>query len=91
MCVGNAWVDDARLLVEPTQWLPLPTVRIVNGLSAAQAALLFLGYQPGDPDGVAGQNTRKALIAFRRDAQSGSSEQLDDAVFEALLSRAGLR
>ncbi len=57
---------------------------------AAQGALLFLGYQPGDPDGVAGQNTRRALLAFRHDQQLGSSEQLDDAVFQALMRKAGL-
>lgn len=57
---------------------------------AAQGALLFLGYKPGDPDGVLGQNTRRAILAFRVDAQMGASEDLDDAVFNAIMGKAGL-
>lgn len=56
----------------------------------AQAALLYLGFQPGDPDGVIGQNTRRAIVAFREEAHLGASPELDDAVFAALLSRAAL-
>jgi len=56
---------------------------------AAQAALLFLGYKPGDPDGVVGQNTRGAIVAFRRDAQMGSSDDLDNDVFDAVMKKAG--
>ena len=59
-------------------------------LGAAQGALLFLGYKPGDPDGVLGQNTRRAILAFRVDAQMGASEDLDDAVFNAIMGKAGL-
>ena len=57
---------------------------------AAQGALQYLGYQPGEPDGVVGQNTRKAIVAFRRDANMGTSGELDDAVFDALMKRADL-
>lgn len=56
---------------------------------AAQGALTFLGYKPGDPDGVIGQNTRRAIVAFRADAGMGSSATLDDAVFDAIMRRAG--
>lgn len=57
---------------------------------AAQGALQYLGYRPGEPDGVVGQNTRKAIEAFRRDANMGSSGELDAAVFDAIMIKAGL-
>ena len=55
---------------------------------AVQGALLFLGYRPGDPDGIAGQNTRTALLAFRADTSMGTSEVLDDEVFDAIMRKA---
>lgn len=57
---------------------------------AAQGALLYLGYKPGDPDGVVGQNTRGAIAEFRRDAGLGAGDTLDQAVFAALMKKAGL-
>lgn len=57
---------------------------------AAQGALLFLGYKPGDPDGIVGQNTGNAIVAFRRDHGLGTSRELDDAVFAAIMKKAGL-
>jgi N-acetylmuramidase len=55
----------------------------------AQAALLYLGFRPGEPDGVVGQNTRRAIAAFRDDAGLGAGEALDEATFAALMQRAG--
>ncbi len=57
---------------------------------AAQGGLFFLGYRPGDPDGVVGQNTRRAIASFRRDSDLGESEELDDEVFDAIMRAAGL-
>lgn len=57
---------------------------------AAQAALLFLGYRPGNPDGIVGQNTRRAIVDFRANAGMGSAPELDDQVFRAILAKAGL-
>lgn len=57
---------------------------------AAQGALVFLSYKPGDPDGVVGQNTRNAIVAFRRDNNMGTSDALDDPVFQANMGKAGL-
>lgn len=57
---------------------------------AAQGALLYLGYRPGEPDGILGQNTRRAIVAFRREAGLGRSEALDDALHAAILAKAGL-
>ena len=56
---------------------------------AAQAALLFLGYKPGDPDGVVGQNTRRAIAQFRQDEHMASGDTLDDHVFDAVMRKAG--
>jgi hypothetical protein len=57
---------------------------------AAQAALLFLGYNPGDPDGVEGQNTRRAVRRFRDDAGKSDGDELDAATFDDLMRRAGM-
>ena len=55
----------------------------------AQAALVYLGFRPGEPDGVVGQNTRRAIAAFREDAGLGAGDVLDEATFVALMQRAG--
>jgi hypothetical protein len=55
-----------------------------------QAALTYLGYRPGDPDGVVGQNTRNAVAAFRKDNGLGKGDALDEAVFAAIMKKAGL-
>ncbi len=58
---------------------------------AAQAALLFLGHKPGDPDGVFGQNTGDAIQRFRAASNMGTSRELDDAVFKAIMADAKLQ
>jgi hypothetical protein len=55
----------------------------------AQAALVFLGFRPGEPDGVVGQNTRTAIAAFRKRAGLGAGDALDEATFAALMQQAG--
>ena len=57
---------------------------------AAQGALQFLGFKPGDPDGVIGQNTRRAVADFRKANGPPGNENLDDAVFAAIMAKAGL-
>jgi len=56
----------------------------------AQAALVYLGYTPGEPDGVVGQNTRNALAAFRKAEGLPRGDGLDNATFSALMAKAGL-
>jgi len=56
----------------------------------AQAALTYLGFSPGDPDGVVGQNTRNAIVAFRKQSGVGSGDKLDDTVFAAIVKAAKL-
>lgn len=57
---------------------------------AVQGALIYLGYRPGDPDGIVGQNTKKAIAAFCSDEGMGVSGELDDQTFQAIMSKAGL-
>ncbi len=57
---------------------------------AAQAGLVYLGYAPGDPDGVVGQNTRNAIAAFRKQEGLPKGDALDNATFTALMAKAGL-
>jgi len=57
---------------------------------AAQGALLYLGHNPGEPDGILGQNTRRAIAAFRRAEGLGRGETLDDAIHAAIMKKAGL-
>lgn len=52
---------------------------------AAQAALMYLGFNVGEPDGVVGQNTRRAVAAFRADGR----DALDEATMAALARKAG--
>jgi hypothetical protein len=56
----------------------------------AQAALVYLGYTPGEPDGVVGQNTRNAIAAFRKAEGLPKGDALDPATTTALMAKAGL-
>jgi hypothetical protein len=56
----------------------------------AQAALVYLGFRPGEPDGVIGQNTGAAIAAFRKAAGLTAGTALDDATFAALMEKARL-
>ncbi|WHZ12855.1 MAG: hypothetical protein OJF60_003296 [Burkholderiaceae bacterium] len=96
------WTGFARRYNGPSYWQNAYDVKLksafekfASGITrdlrarAVQGALLFLGYKPGDPDGVVGQNTRSAIAAFRADANMGASDALDDAVFDAIMRKAG--
>jgi hypothetical protein len=54
----------------------------------AQGALLYLGFSPGDPDGVVGQNTRKAIAAFRKANNLGAGGELDEEVYNEIMEQA---
>lgn len=51
--------------------------------------VVYLGFRPGESDGVVGQNTRRAIVAFREDAGLGAEDALDETTFVALMQRAG--
>ena len=53
-------------------------------LQKVQAALKSMGLYEGDVDGVSGPNTRKAIAAYRKTLGMPASDQIDEAVLEAL-------
>jgi len=57
---------------------------------SAQGALLYLGFAPGDPDGVVGQNTRAAIKAFRSANGLGARGELTDKAYAAIMKQAAL-
>ena len=73
------WIPDT--LAEPD----LRAARVQSGdIQALQVALLVRGYQPGPLDGVMGDATRSALIAFQRDNCLTSEGQANLETREAL-------
>lgn len=97
------WAGFARGYNGPAYWRNRYDVRLKEAFErfsggvtrdlrarAAQAALVYLGHQPGEPDGVVGQNTRRAVAAFRREAKLPPGEELDEATFAALMRAARL-
>lgn len=53
-------------------------------LRSAQAALLYLGFNPGPVDGLSGRRTRSALVEFQTRRQLAVSGELDDETENAL-------
>lgn len=60
-------------------------------IRTAQAALLYLGFGKGmgDPDGILGDGTRRAIRAWRAHAGLSESDRLDGPDFTRLLTAAG--
>lgn len=63
---------------------PLPDTKI----RAAQAALLYLGFDPKGVDGVFGMGTQKALIAFQKSRNLPTDGKLSDSIQAKLKSEA---
>ncbi len=57
---------------------------------AAQAALFYLGYNPGKIDGILGNRTRGALQSFRVAAGLPEGNDLGGQTYEALCRKAGI-
>ncbi len=57
-------------------------------LRTAQAALTYLGIDPGPIDGLRGRRTRSALIEFQQSRALSASGDLDEATNVALLAEA---
>lgn len=55
----------------------------------AQAALFYLGNNPGKPDGILGPHTRQAIRNFRAAEGLPSGDALDDATLAALCRKVG--
>jgi hypothetical protein len=60
-----------------------------DGVSALQARLKNLGYQPGRIDGSLGPRTRAALRRFQSDQNLDVTGEADDATTKALLDNHG--
>ena len=52
-----------------------------------QAILIKLGYEPGEPDGVVGQQTTAAIKAFQKEAGLTADGSIDETLIRALLAR----
>ena len=48
-----------------------------------------MGYNVGKPDGVMGDNTRKAIIAFQKKEKLPVSGEIDGPLVKALLAKNG--
>jgi hypothetical protein len=57
---------------------------------SAQAALFYLGYNPGRIDGILGDRTRGALRSFRIAAGLPAGNDLDGQTYEALCRKAAI-
>ncbi len=76
---------DTRLAAAHARFLvALPNL----GLRTAQAALLFLGFDPGPVDGVRGRRTRSGLIQFQERFGLAQSGELDSDTERALVQAA---
>jgi hypothetical protein len=76
---------DARLAAAHAKWKTiLPDLE----LRVAQAALLYLGLDPGVIDGLRGRRTRSALIEFQSKHELSPTGELDDATESILLAAA---
>ena len=47
----------------------------------------MLGYEPGEPDGVVGQQTTAAIKAFQKEAGLTADGSIDETLIRALLAR----
>lgn len=65
-------------------WPEVDYAPSADQMIAMQQRLIELGYAPGQPDGVLGPATRRALRAFQADAGLIADGYPDDAVFAAL-------
>lgn len=100
---SGAWTDFARLYNGPSYAQnaydrklkdnhaayargPLPDL----DLRAAQACLVYLGYDPRGVDGVMGDHTRTCLTQFQTTAGLPATGHLDAASLAALKARAGV-
>ncbi len=89
-------VDNRSVIVElpPGGWDDTPVRAQVapnSGLIAeAQALLAQRGYDPGPADGMVGPRTSEAVRAFRQSVGLGDSQQIDQALIDALRAGATL-
>ncbi len=81
----------ANDVVVPTEWSGKPKATISQGSSPSvkklQQALLNMGYDPGNPDGVMGPNTRRAIKSLQARLGMETTGVPDSDLMMALTSR----
>jgi localization factor PodJL len=75
--VSEAWKDQTAQVAQP---VPVSKTTIAQ----MQAVLARLGYNPGPADGIMGQRTRDAIVAYRKKAGLDGGEQVDAALLRSL-------
>lgn len=80
--VPEAWqTDQQRTAAAP----PLSDADMQKAVSNIQAILNQNGYDAGPVDGIMGQKTRDAIIAFQRDNDLAATGNVDQALVQKLL------
>jgi hypothetical protein len=100
--VGKDWVSFAKRYNGKNYWKNKYDIKLAQHYNrfrsgslpdlevrTAQAALLFLGYNPGKIDGILGQRTGGALRSFRIAAGLSVDDELDGEIYQALCKKAG--
>ncbi|GAA2825228.1 localization factor PodJL [Aminobacter aminovorans] len=83
-------LDPAANAVEvPAAWqdAPAANVDMKRAVQNIQAILNRNGYEAGKPDGMMGQKTKDAIMAFQKDNALAPTGNVDEPLVEALLAR----
>jgi localization factor PodJL len=86
-------VAEANDLAIPDGWKiaggTTASVDVKKAVKNVQLILGKLGYNVGTPDGVMGENTRKAIRAFQKKEKLAVSGEIDGPLVKALLAKNG--
>lgn len=79
----------ANSVVVPAAWQDAPAANIdmKRAVQNIQAILNKNGYEAGKPDGMMGQKTKDAIMAFQKDNALAPTGTVDEPLVEALLAR----
>ncbi|AMS44236.1 MULTISPECIES: SEL1-like repeat protein [Aminobacter] len=79
----------ANSVVVPAAWQDAPAANIdmKRAVQNIQAILNKNGYEAGKPDGMLGQKTKDAIMAFQKDNALAPTGTVDEPLVEALLAR----
>ena len=83
------WWLLLAVLISQESPVPVAPVPAVDNVLAAQIMLDRAGFSPGEIDGRAGVNLRRALAAFQSAHALPPGGRVDEATWNALLNRAG--
>lgn len=86
-------VTEANDLTIPEAWQiaggATASVDVKKAVKNVQLILTKLGYKVGTPDGIMGENTRKAIRAFQKQENLAVSGEIDGPLVKALLAKNG--